>query len=154
MSDDDVGVTKMIGRQRVWTHVKWAEDALQLAMLAGIHQGPMLIWQVLEQLPQAVLKQLDSKYGDWSTFTAAVKNLDTTKLTREKMGTDERKKNKEARDQKILQEVQRVEMVNQTMAADLAVQLQCLTTGQVTITCTTSQGTSPRTALPTLSTSA
>ena len=51
MTDDEVGVTKMVGRQSVWTHVKWAEDALQLATLAEIHQGPMLVWQVLEQLP-------------------------------------------------------------------------------------------------------
>ena len=51
MTDDEVGVTKMVGQQSVWTHVKWAEDALQLATLVEIHQGPMLIWQVLEQLP-------------------------------------------------------------------------------------------------------
>ena len=151
MVDDDVGVTKMVGRQSVWTHVKWAEDALQLATLAGIHQGPTLVWQVLEQLPRAILKQLDSEYGDWALFTTAVKNLDTTKLKREKTEIEEKKKNEEARDQRLMQKVQRMETANQAAAADLAAQLQRLTIGQVAIARTSSN--QPRAPLPTSSAS-
>ena len=151
MLDDNVGVTKMVGRQSVWTHIKWAEDAMQLATLAEIHQGLTLVWQVLEQLPRAVLKQLDSEYGDWTAFTMVVKNLDTTKLKWERMEIEEKKKNEEARDQKIMQRVQRMETANQATATDLVAQLQHLTIGQVAIARAPSN--QSRAALPVPSTS-
>ena len=151
MSEDEVGITKMVGQQSMWTHVKWAEDVMQLAMLAGIHQESMLMWQVLEQLPCAVLKQLDSEYRDWTAFTTAVKDLDMMKLKRERTEIEEKKKNEEARDLKILQRVHRMEIANQATAADLAAQLQCLTIGQVAIACTSSN--QQRAAHPTLPTS-
>ena len=64
--------------------------------------------------------------------------FDMTKLKQERTEIEEKKKNEEARDQKILQRVQRMEMANQATAADLAAQLQRLTIGQVAIACTSS----------------
>ena len=64
--------------------------------------------------------------------------FDMTKLKQERTEIEEKKKNEEARDQKILQRVQRMEMANQATAADLAAQLQHLTIGQVAIACTSS----------------
>ena len=64
--------------------------------------------------------------------------FDMTKLKQERTEIEKKKKNEEARDQKILQRVQRMEMANQATAADLAAQLQRLTIGQVAIVCTSS----------------
>ncbi|KIK10762.1 hypothetical protein PISMIDRAFT_20123 [Pisolithus microcarpus 441] len=128
MSEDDVGTTKVIGRQKVWAHIKWAEEAWELAMLAGIEMGSMLIWQVKKQLPKAVRKQLDDEYADWDKFIKAVKDLNTAKLKQEKEDIEERKRSEEARDQKLLQ---RMEAAKWATTADLTAQLQRLTIRQV-----------------------
>lgn len=140
MPEDDVGTMKEIGHQKVWAHVKWAEEVWELAMLAGIETGSTLIWQVKKQLPKAVRKQLDDEYADWSTFIKAVKELNTAKLKQEKEDIEERKKIEEAREWKLLQ---KMEAVKQATTADLTAQLQRLTIGQVT-TSRSSIGIAPR----------
>ena len=117
--EDDVGTMKMIGRQKVWAHVKWAEEAWELAMLAEIQSGSMLIWKVKKQLPKAVRNLLDDKYKNWEEFTKAVKDLSTTKLKQEREDIDEKKKQDEERDQKL--------------TAGLTVQLQRMSIGQVAV---------------------
>ncbi|KIN98214.1 hypothetical protein M404DRAFT_158337, partial [Pisolithus tinctorius Marx 270] len=99
LPEEDVGVTKTVGRQKVWAHVKWAEEAMQLASLAGIEQGSTLIWQVKKQLPKAVRRLLDDEYKDWQDFTDDVKALNTSKLRQEREEIEDRKKREEERDQ-------------------------------------------------------
>ena len=130
MAEEDIGVIKTIGRQRVWTHVKWAEEALELANLAGIRTGLMLIWQVKKNLPQVIRKQLNNKYADWTAFTTAVKDVNTTRLKQEREDIEERKRQEEERERKILH---KVEAVKKATTADLSAQLQCLTIGQVAV---------------------
>ncbi|KIK13139.1 hypothetical protein PISMIDRAFT_25586 [Pisolithus microcarpus 441] len=128
MAEDDVGTTKTVGRQKVWAHMKWAEEVWELAMLAEIEKGSTLIWQVKKQLPKAIWKQLDDEYADWAAFTKVVKEVNTTRLKQEREDIEERKRNEEVRDQKLLQ---RMEAVKQAVMADLTVQLQRLAIGQV-----------------------
>ncbi|KIM61381.1 hypothetical protein SCLCIDRAFT_122037 [Scleroderma citrinum Foug A] len=130
MVEEDIGVIKTIGWQRVWTHVKWAEEVLELANLAGIRAGPTLIWQVKKNLPKAIRKQLDDEYADWTAFTTAVKDVNTTKLKQEREDIEERKRQEEEREQKLLQ---KVEAVKRATTADLSAQLQRLTIGQVAV---------------------
>ena len=127
--EGDVGVIKTIEQQRKWTHVKWAEDAMELATLAGIETGPTLIYQVRKNLPKVIRKQLDNEYADWATFTMAVMDVDTVKLMEEKADREERKKQEEERERKLLH---RVEAVNRA-TADLTAQLQRLMVGQVAV---------------------
>ncbi|KIM56419.1 hypothetical protein SCLCIDRAFT_132743, partial [Scleroderma citrinum Foug A] len=130
MAEEDIRVIKTIGWQRVWMHVKWAEEALALANLAGIRTGSTLIWQVKKNLPQVIRKQLDDKYADWTAFMTAVKDVNTTRLKQEREDIEEWKRQEEERERKILH---KVEAVKKVTTADLSVQLQCLTIGQVAV---------------------
>ena len=107
--ENEVGSIKSVGRQKVWTHVKWVEEALELATLVEIETESMLIWQVKKQLPKVVRKLLDDEYLDWKAFTDAVKGLSTTKLQEEREDIQERARREEEREQKLLQ---KVEVVN------------------------------------------
>jgi len=127
--EGDVGVIKTIEQQRKWTHVKWAEDAMELATLAGIEAGPTLIYQVRKNLPKVIRKQLANEYTDWATFTTVVMDVDTVKLTEEREDREERKKQEEEKERKLLH---KVEVANRA-TADLTAQLQRLTIGQVAV---------------------
>ncbi|KIO03325.1 hypothetical protein M404DRAFT_145881 [Pisolithus tinctorius Marx 270] len=80
LPEEDVGVTKTVGQQKVWAHVKWVDEAMQLASLAGIEQGLTLIWQVKKQLLKAVRRLLNDEYKDWQSFTDNLKVLNMSKL--------------------------------------------------------------------------
>ena len=139
--ENEVGSIKSVGRQKVWMHVKWVEEALELATLAE-----MLIWQVKKQLPKVVRKLLDDKYLDWKAFTDAVKGLSTTKLREEREDIQECARREEEREQKLLQ---KVEAAKRATMADLTAQLQRLTVGQVTVSrANMSHTTKPSTASP------
>ncbi|KIO06220.1 hypothetical protein M404DRAFT_84393, partial [Pisolithus tinctorius Marx 270] len=99
MLEEDVGTTKTVRRQKVWAHVKWAEEAWELAMLAEIQNQSTLIWQVKKQLPKAVWKQLDDEYTDWEKFVKAIKEMNMTKLKQEREDIEERRKQDEEREQ-------------------------------------------------------
>ena len=144
--ENEVGSIKSVGRQKIWTHVKWAEEALELATLAEIETELMLIWQVKKQLPKAVRKLLDDKYPEWKVFTDAVKGLSTTKLQEEREDIQERTRREEEREQKLLQ---KVGAVKQATTADLTAQLQHLTVGQVAVSrANMSHTTKPSTTSP------
>ena len=117
--EDNVGTMKTIGWQKVWANMKWAEEAWELAMLAEIQSGSMLIWKVKKQLPKAIRNLLDDKYKNWEEFTKAVKDLSTTKLKQEREDIDKKKKQDEERDWKL--------------TAGLTVQLQRMSIGQVAV---------------------
>ncbi|KIO04545.1 hypothetical protein M404DRAFT_26015 [Pisolithus tinctorius Marx 270] len=130
LPEEDVRVTKMVGQQKVWVHVKWAEEAMQLASLAGIEQGLTLIWQVKKQLPKAVRRLLDNEYKDWQDFTDDMKVLNTLKLRQEREEIEDQKKREEEWDQRLLQ---KMEATKRAMTADLTAQLQHLMIGQVAV---------------------
>ncbi|KIO06276.1 hypothetical protein M404DRAFT_24554 [Pisolithus tinctorius Marx 270] len=95
MAEEDVGVIKTVGCQKVWAHVKWVEEVMELARLAKIENGPMLIWQVKKQLPKAVKKLLDEEYTTWKEFMDDMKDLSTSKLKQECKEIEERKRKEE-----------------------------------------------------------
>ncbi|KAI6014226.1 hypothetical protein BKA83DRAFT_4061997 [Pisolithus microcarpus] len=132
LPEEEIGIIKTVGRQKVWMHIKWVEEAMELVRLAGIEKGSTLIWQVKKQLPKAIHRLLDDEYTTWDKFTKAVKELNMSKLKQEREEIEERKKQDEECDQKLLQ---RVEAAKRATAADLTAQLQCLTIGQVAVPC-------------------
>jgi len=129
ITDEDVGVIRTVGRQQKWSHVKWAEDALELATLAGIRAGPTLIYQVRKNLPKTIRKQLDNEYPDWVAFTTAVMDVGTVKLTEDREDREDRKRKEEEKERKMLLKVEAANRAN----TDLTAQLQCLTIGQVAV---------------------
>ncbi|KIN95322.1 hypothetical protein M404DRAFT_166119, partial [Pisolithus tinctorius Marx 270] len=94
MLEEDVRVI----RTKVWSHIRWADEAMELARLAKIEGGSTLIWQVKKQLPQAVRKLLDDEYTNWKTFTDDIKKLNMSKLKQECKEIEERKRREEERD--------------------------------------------------------
>ncbi|KIO01581.1 hypothetical protein M404DRAFT_149822 [Pisolithus tinctorius Marx 270] len=121
MAEEDVGAIKTVGRQKVWAHVKWAEEAMELARLAKIESGPTLIWQVKKQLPKAVRKLLDEEYTTWKKFTDDVKDLSTSKLKQEREEIEERKRKDEERDSRLMQ---KLEATKRATTVDITAQLQ------------------------------
>ena len=117
--EDNMGTMKTIGWQKVWVHMKWVEEAWELAMLAEIQGGSMLIWKVKKQLPNAVRNLLDNEYKDWKEFIKALKELSMTKLKQEREDIDEKRKQEEERDRKLM--------------AGLTAQLQCMSIRQVAV---------------------
>ncbi|KIO00179.1 hypothetical protein M404DRAFT_78577, partial [Pisolithus tinctorius Marx 270] len=146
MLEEDVGIIRTVGRQKVWLHVRWADEAMELARRAKIEGGSTLIWQVKKQLPQAVRKLLDDEYMNWKTFMDDVKKLNTSRLKQERKEIEERKKREEERDQKLLQ---KLEAVKRATTADITAQLQRLTIRQVAMP-RTAPRTSPSTTSPSL----
>ncbi|KIK11736.1 hypothetical protein PISMIDRAFT_65257, partial [Pisolithus microcarpus 441] len=92
LPEEEIGIIKTVGRQKVWMHIKWVEEAMELVRLAGIEKGSTLIWQVKKQLPKAIHRLLDDEYTTWDKFTKAVKELNMSKLKQEREEIEERKK--------------------------------------------------------------
>ncbi|KIO11484.1 hypothetical protein M404DRAFT_126893 [Pisolithus tinctorius Marx 270] len=130
MAEEDVGAIKTVGHQKVWVHVKWVEEVMELARLAKIESGPTLIWQVKKQLPKAVRKLLDKEYTTWKKFTDDVKDLSMSKLKQEREEIEERKRKDEERDSRLMQ---KLEATKRATMADITAQLQRLTIGQVAV---------------------
>ncbi|KAI5984197.1 hypothetical protein F5J12DRAFT_899354 [Pisolithus orientalis] len=95
MLKEDIGIIQTVGQQKVWSHVRWVDEAMELTRLAKIEGGSTLIWQVKNQLPQAIRKLLDDEYMNWKMFMDNVKKLNTLKLKQECEEIEERKKREE-----------------------------------------------------------
>ncbi|KIO06490.1 hypothetical protein M404DRAFT_24697 [Pisolithus tinctorius Marx 270] len=121
MAEEDVGAIKTVGCQKVWAHIKWVEEVMELARLAKIENGPTLIWQVKKQLPKAVKKLLDEEYKMWKEFMDDVKDLSTSKLKQEHQEIEERKRKEEEQDSRL---IQKLEATKRATAADNTAQLQ------------------------------
>ncbi|KIN97210.1 hypothetical protein M404DRAFT_32545 [Pisolithus tinctorius Marx 270] len=121
MAEEDIGTIKTVGCQKVWAHVKWVEEAMELARLAKIENGPTLIWQVKKQLPKAVKKLLDKEYTSWKEFMDDVKDLSMSKLKQEHEEIEERKRKEEERDSRLMQ---KLEATKRATTADITAQLQ------------------------------
>ena len=73
---ENLGQTERYANDDVWTHVAFAQRALDLARRAGIATGTNNIWQVRDALPEVVREKIPEKQTDWSTFCDAIKQVD------------------------------------------------------------------------------
>lgn len=73
---DSLGKTERYANDDVWTHVAFAQRALDLARRAGIAGGTSNIWQVRDALPNVVREKVPEKQMNWITFCDTIKQVD------------------------------------------------------------------------------
>ena len=73
---ENLGKTERYANDDVWTHVAFAQRALDLARRAGIASGTNNIWQVRDALPEVVREKVPENQTDWTTFCNAIKGVD------------------------------------------------------------------------------
>ena len=73
---DSLGKTERYANDDVWTHVTFAQRALDLVRCAGIAGGTSNIWQVRDALPNVVREKVPEKQMNWITFCDAIKQVD------------------------------------------------------------------------------
>lgn len=57
------------GGIKVWTHIKWANDALQLVMQAGLAASSSYIQPIRQHLPDILKTEIGFTHTDWTAFT-------------------------------------------------------------------------------------
>lgn len=77
---ETLGKTERYANDDVWTHVIFAQRALDLARRAGIAAGTNNIWQVRDTLPEVVREKVPEKQIDWVTFCDAIKQVDISHI--------------------------------------------------------------------------
>ena len=60
----------------MWTHVAFAQHALDLVKCASIATGTSNIWQVRDAHPEVVRKKIPEAQTDWTTFCDAIKKVE------------------------------------------------------------------------------
>ena len=73
---ENLGKTERYANDDVWTHVAFAQRALDLARRAGIATGTSNIWQVRDALPDVVREKVPETQTDWTTFCEAIKKVE------------------------------------------------------------------------------
>lgn len=77
---DNLGKTEKYGGEDVWTHVVFAEKALDLAKRAKIDAGSNSIWAVRDHLPDVIKDKLPEAQTDWASFCTAIKDVDLSHI--------------------------------------------------------------------------
>lgn len=73
---EDLGKTESFGGDNVWTHIAFAEKALDLARRAKIDTGSSSIWTVCDNLPDIIKDKVSETQATWTTFCQAIKDVD------------------------------------------------------------------------------
>ena len=73
---DTLGKMENYANDEVWTHVAFAQRALDLARRAGIAAGTNNIWQVRDALPEVIREKVSETQTDWTAFCDAIKKVD------------------------------------------------------------------------------
>ncbi|KAF8175143.1 hypothetical protein BJ912DRAFT_931172 [Pholiota molesta] len=73
---EDLGKSEKYVGQTVWSHITFAERALDLAKQAKIDSGVSSLWQVRDNLPEVIRDKVPESQTDWNTFCAAIKTID------------------------------------------------------------------------------
>jgi hypothetical protein len=73
---EDLGKTETIQGTEVYTHVAFANRALQLAKRADIDTGSNSIWQVRDHLPDIIKDKVSESHATWLTFCNEIKTVD------------------------------------------------------------------------------
>ena len=77
------GKTECYANYNVWTHIVFAQSALDLAWHAGIALGTSNIWQVRDLLLEVVREKVLEKQTDLTTFCDSIKQVDVSHIKEE-----------------------------------------------------------------------
>lgn len=76
LSPSELGKTERFGGEDVWTHVAFADKALDLAKRAGIDTGSSSIWAFRDELPDILKEKVSENQLSWQTFCTAIKGVE------------------------------------------------------------------------------
>lgn len=76
LKPSDLGKTEKFGGEEVWTHMVFADKALNLAKRAGINGGSSSIWQVRDHLPDIIKEKVSKSQTSWQSFCDAIKAVE------------------------------------------------------------------------------
>lgn len=99
---EELGITEKYAGEDVWTHVAFAERALDLAKRAKIHTSTNTIWQLRDKLPDLIRDKVSENQTDWTTFCTAIKNIEVSYLREGARRYRERMAEKDANDARLL----------------------------------------------------
>ena len=80
LQPDSLGKTERYANDDVWTHVAFAQRALDLARRAGIAASTSNIWQVRDALPEVIREKVPERQTNWTMFCDAIKNVDVSHI--------------------------------------------------------------------------
>ena len=91
---DTLGKTEHYVGDDVWTHVAFAQRALDLAKWAGIAKGISNIWQVRDSIPEVVREKVHEKQDNWTMFCDVIKQVEVShiKEVAQKHATEQQEK--------------------------------------------------------------
>jgi hypothetical protein len=73
---EDLGKTEVVQGTDVYTHIAFANRALQLAKRAGIDKGSNSVWQVCNHLPDIIKEKVGESHTSWLAFCNEIKAVD------------------------------------------------------------------------------
>lgn len=73
---EDLGKKEKYGGQEVWSHIAFAENAINLARRAKIEKGTSSLWPVRDELPEVIREKVPENQTSWETFCAAIKAIE------------------------------------------------------------------------------
>jgi hypothetical protein len=73
---EDLGKKEKYAGQEVWSHIAFAENALNLAQRAKIDTGTSSLWVVRDRLPEVIREKVSENQTSWATFCAAIKAVE------------------------------------------------------------------------------
>jgi len=73
---EDLGKKEKYGGQEVWSHIAFAENALDLARRAKIEKGTSSLWAIRDGLPEVIREKVPESQASWTTFCDAIKAVD------------------------------------------------------------------------------
>lgn len=73
--EEELGKKVDDGGIEVWTHVKWANDTLQLVTKAGLATSSSYIQPVRRHLPDVLKVEIGFTHADWTAFTKAIRSV-------------------------------------------------------------------------------
>lgn len=77
---EDLGKTERYANEDVWTHVAFAQKALDLARRAEIEKGSNNIWIVRDTLPDVIREKVPEAQLNWTTFCDAIKKVELSHI--------------------------------------------------------------------------
>jgi hypothetical protein len=76
LRSEDLGKTEIVQGTEVYTHIAFANRALQLAKRAAIDAGSNSIWQVRDHLPDVIKDKVGESHTNWQSFCNEIKAVE------------------------------------------------------------------------------
>ena len=77
---NDLGEKEKYAGEEVWSHVAFAERALNLARWAKNNTSLNSIWKVHDELLEIIRQKVKETYTSWENFCIAIKDIDTSHI--------------------------------------------------------------------------